>query len=245
MDNRNVRFTPRTLFGVLLLAAWVVLTILWVTSTIHSVIHGQISPLITAIAALALMALLAGMEGLEVSVIDRWRSMYPDRSQSQLAAWLAARQFFVAIIVTTATLLADRKIVIPGSGAQVDSVLATKIFDISWTGLTVLWFAQILPKHLAATNPDRYLRHLRATLFPVVEAVNKTGVQQPAEWTAVAIERRLDWPLTEAEIAEEATAPSAGSLAEIWRALLVDDRGAGGPERELAEAGAPKGPGDA
>src|SRR3954470_20563223 len=118
MDNRNVRFTPRTLFGVLLLAAWVVLTILWVTSTIHSVIHGQISPLITAIAALALMALLAGMEGLEVSVIDRWRSMYPDRSQSQLAAWLAARQFFVAIIVTTATLLADRKIVIPGSARR-------------------------------------------------------------------------------------------------------------------------------
>jgi len=235
MDNRDRRFTPRTLFGVLLFVTWAILTVLWVTSTVQSVIHGQISPLITAIAALALMTLLAGMEGLEVSVIDRWRSMYPDRSQSELAAWLAARQFFVAIIVTTATLLADRKIVIPGSGAQIDSALATKVFDISWTGLTVLWYAQILPKHLAATNPDRYLRHLRATLFPVVEVVNRIGVQLPGGWAAAALEHRLKWALTEAEIAEEATVPKAGSLAEIWRSLPVDDRGAGGPEREFAE----------
>ena len=48
-----------------------------------------------------------------------------------------------------------------------------KLFDIAWTGFTVLWFAQIFPKHMAATNPDRYLGDLRRPLFPVVDVVRR------------------------------------------------------------------------
>jgi hypothetical protein len=42
------------------------------------------------------------MEGLEVSVIDRWQAR-PGHPPSYLAAWLAARQLFVALVVTAAT----------------------------------------------------------------------------------------------------------------------------------------------
>jgi Mg2+/Co2+ transporter CorB len=128
----------------------------------------------------------------------------------------------VALIVTTATLLANRStIIVPGTGASIDHGILLKVFDVTWTGFTVLWFAQIFPKHLAATNPDRYLRHLRS-LFPVVEVVRKIGVSQPGEWVATAVERRLNWPMTPAEEMQEAVIPREESLAGIWRELIPE-----------------------
>src|SRR6476469_5334871 len=98
----HARSAPRMAFGAVLLLGWVVLT----------VISGSL--LIKGVIALALMTLLAAMEGLEVSVIDRWRNIYPDRTTKELAGWLAARQLFVALIATTATILADRhKLTLP------------------------------------------------------------------------------------------------------------------------------------
>src|SRR5215212_2834423 len=195
-EGAGLRSAPSAAFGAVLFLAWGVETVLWLASTVDRVADGEITPAITAAAALALMCLLAGMEGLEVAVIDRWRSMYPDRTQSQLAGWLASRQLFVALIVTTATLLAHREaIIIPGTSTEITGGLALAMFDLTWTGFTVLWFGQIFPEHLAATNPDRYLTHTRRTLFPVVEVVRKVGVSQPGEWVAGAVERRLDWPI--------------------------------------------------
>ena len=177
----RARNVPRLAFGSALLLAWAVLTVVWVASTVTS---GSL--IIKGLIALALMALLAAMEGLEVAVIDRWREMYPERGTKLLAGWLAARQLFVALIVTTATILADREeLILPGVGDTTDAT-AVKLFAIVWTGFTVLWFAQILPKHMAATNPDRYLRHLQKTCFPIVDAVRIIGVSQPGEWTAHA-----------------------------------------------------------
>jgi hypothetical protein len=222
---------PRVTFGAVLFAAWFVETVLWVSSTVDSVANGEISPLITAVAAVLLMLLLAGMEGLEVAVIDRWRSLYPDRSTHDLAAWLAARQLFVALIVTTATILAHREaIVIPGSGSEITGGFVLAVFDLTWTGFTVLWFMQIFPKHMAATNPDRYLRRLRPSLFPIVEVVRRIGVSQPGEWTASAVENRLDW---HAPIEEGRPQPTE-SLADIWRQLIPEHappraRAAGSP----------------
>jgi hypothetical protein len=223
-DGARIRSAPRVLFGAVLFAAWGVEMLLWLASTVDAVGNGEVSPLITAVAALALMCLLAGMEGLEVAVIDRWRSLYPDRSTSDLAAWLAARQLFVALIVTTATLLAHRDaIIIPGTSTEITGGLALAIFDLTWTGFTVLWFAQIFPKHLAATNPDRYLKHLRTTLFPIVEAVRRVGVSQPGEWVAAATERRLDWHAPHVEEIAEGRPPRRGeSLADIWRELIPE-----------------------
>jgi Mg2+/Co2+ transporter CorB len=231
----GLRSAPQATFGAVLLVGWLIESFFWVYATIHSVADGQITPLITAVAALALLVLLFGMEGLEVAVIDRWRTMYPERTTSDLAAWLAARQLFVALIVTTATILAHRDaIIIPGSGSEVTSGLVLGIYDLTWTGFAVLWFAQIFPKHLAATNPDRYLHHLRDLLFPIVEVVRRIGVSKPGEWVASSVERRLDW---HAEPALEEGPPVPGeSLAEIWSQLIPES--APPPARERP-AGSP------
>ena len=221
-DGTSLRSAPRVTFGVVLFIAWGLETVLWVASTIDLAADGEITPVITALVALSLMTLLAGMEGLEVAVIDRWRINFPDRTTNELAGWLAARQLFVALIVTSATLLANRStIIVPGTGASIEEGFLLKVFDVTWTTFTVLWFAQIFPKHLAATNPDRYLRHLRS-LFPVVEVVRRIGVSQPGEWVAAAVERRLNWPMTPAEEMQEAAIPREESLAGIWRELIPE-----------------------
>jgi hypothetical protein len=224
------RFSPRNVVGVVLFVAWGIATIMWVASTINLAADGEYVPIITAVAALALMVLLAVMEGAEVSVIARWKVMYPDRSRSQLAGWLAARQLFVALIVTTATLLANREeVIVPGTDLSFDQGVALAVFDIAWTGFTVLWFAQIFPKHLAATNPDRYLSHLM-WVFPVVTAVDQSGVTKPGAWTASGVERRLDWPMTEAEEMQEAVMPQPESLDHIWRELIPERPAGGGAQ---------------
>jgi hypothetical protein len=99
------------------------------------------------------------MEGLEVVMIHRWNRLYPDRTAHDLAAWLAARQMFVAFIVAAATILAERtSIAIPFTSHGITDPVTLKIVNVIWTPLTVLWFMQILPKHMAASNPVRYLR---------------------------------------------------------------------------------------
>lgn len=239
-DGHTLTSAPRIAFGVVLFVGWGILTVLWVGSTIDLAADGEIAAVISAVVAIALLTLLAGMEGLEVAVIDRWRVLYPDRSTSQLAGWLAARQLFVALIVTTATILSHRsEITLPGTSFSISEGTPLKLFDIVWTGFTVLWFAQIFPKHLAATNPDRYLGFLRAPLFPIVEVVRKIGVSQPGEWVAKAVERRLNWPLTAAEEIEEAVIPREESLAGIWRQLIPETPPEGGAPgaRDVTEPG--------
>jgi hypothetical protein len=219
----QLRSAPRFAFGVVLFVAWALATVVWVASTINLAADGDAMAVVTAVVALALLTLLCGMEGLEVSVIDRWQALYPDRTLSHLAGWLAARQLFVALIVTTATILINRsEIIVPLTGVSIEEGILLKVFDIVWTTATVLWFAQIFPKHLAATNPDRYLHYLRRSLFPVVEVVRRSGVSQPGEWVASAVERRLDWYMTDAERMQETVAPPAESLGHIWRQLIPE-----------------------
>jgi hypothetical protein len=233
---------PRFAFGAALFVLWALATIVWVASTINLAADGDAMAVVTAVVALALLTLLCGMEGLEVSVIDRWQALYPDRTLSHLAAWLAARQLFVALIVTTATILINRsELIVPFTSLSIDHGILLKVFDIVWTGLTVLWFAQIFPKHLAATNPDRYLHYLRRALFPLVEGVRRIGVSQPGEWVASAVERRLDWYMTDAEQMQETAAPPAESLGHIWRELIPETPpDTGGPGAQgVTESGAP------
>ena len=206
-------------FGAVLFLAWGIATIIWVASTVYSVAHGDVTSAVTAVAALALLVLLALMEGLEVSVIDRWQEVWPGQSTSFLAGWLAARQLFVALIVTAAALLANRSvIVVPGTSVRTTNSFVLSVFDLVWTTLTVLWFAQILPKHLGATNPDRYLKRVSRPLFPVVSFVHWVGLSLPGEWTAYVIEDRLAWSLSEEELIRRRPAHEQ-SLAAIWCAL--------------------------
>jgi hypothetical protein len=213
----------RATVGVVLFVVWAVLTFLWFYDAIHALIHGEPGPAIKAVVWLLLMLLLAGMEGLEVAVIDRWSHLYPERSTSDLAAWLAARQLFVALIVTGATLLADRdSLAIPFVATPFTGGVALKIFNLVFTTLTVLWFMQIFPKHMAATNADRYLKVFQSALFPVVEFVRVIGISWPAEKTAQAVQNRLDWH-AESGVEEEAVARrGGGSLAQGWAALVPE-----------------------
>jgi hypothetical protein len=231
MADEEPRHRLRTAFGVLLFTGWGILTILWVASTVYLVAHGSITALITAASAVALLLLLGGMEGLEVSVIDRWQKVWPGRRESYLARWLAARQLFVALIVTAATLLANRKVVVvPGTSIHVKNGLALGVFDLAWTTLTVLWFAQIFWKHLGATNPDRYLAVLSKSLFPIVEVVHRLGISQPGEWTANFVESQIFWPASIEELRQQEEelrrrAPDRPlTHAAIWRELRAGRR---------------------
>ena len=221
-DKSRANEALRATVGVVLFVVWAVLTFLWFYDAVHALVHGEPGPAIKAVVWLLLMLLLAGMEGLEVAVIDRWSQLYPERPTSDLAAWLASRQLFVALIVTAATLLADRdSLAIPFVATPFTGAVALKIFNLVFTTLTVLWFMQIFPKHMAATNADRYLARTRRPLFPVVEFVRRIGLSWPAEKTAQAIQNRLGWhpaPVPE-------TAPSRGAvpLAAGWAALTPED----------------------
>src|SRR5918995_5009292 len=212
----------RVTVGVVLFVVWAVLTILWVYDAIYKLVDGEASPAIRAVIWLLLLFLLACMEGLEVAVIDRWSQLYPDRGVSDLAGWLAARQLFVALIVTAATLLADRdSLAIPFVATPFTGGVALKIFNLVFTTFTVLWFMQIFPKHMAATNADRYLELPRPPLFPVVEFVRVIGISWPAEKTAQAVQNWFGW---HAEPVPE-TAPSRGAVspAAAWAALTPED----------------------
>jgi hypothetical protein len=211
----------RITFGALLFLSWAALTVVWLASTAYSVAHGAPMAAVTALAALVLLVVLGAMEGLEVAVIDCWQKLWPSRSTSYLARWLAARQLFVASIVTAATLLANRQIlIVPGTSVQTTDMFALGVFDLGWTTFTVLWFAQIMPKHLGAVNPDRYLRHLHRRLFPVVEVVRMIGVSLPGEWMAYAIEYWLAWSAKSPDEADKLI--KKHSLADIWCQLRYD-----------------------
>lgn len=224
----------RVSFGVVLFAGWVAETIIWVASTIHLANAGNTMAVVSAVVALLLLALLAGMEGLEVAVIDHWRTVFTGGRTSELARWLSARQLFVALTVTSATLLARRSvIVVPLTSTRLTAGAPASIFDLTWIGFTVLWFGQIVPKALAATNSDGYLRLLRRPLFPLVAIVRAVGVTQPGEWVASTASRVFGWTRNTPEeiVAEAATA-------RAWSTLTSED----GP---ASEDGPPSGDGPA
>jgi len=212
----------RATFGMVLFIAWGVLSVLWVYDAIYKLAHGEPGPAIAAVVALLLMFVLAVMEGLEVVMIHDWNRLYPDSTAHDLAAWLAARQMFVAFIVCAATILAQRtSIAIPFTSTEITGEVTLKIFNVIWTPLTVLWFAQILPKLMAAINPDRYLKVTGGTALPVVNLVKAIGISWPAEKTAGGIQKLLGW---HAEPTLEGAPRRGEDLADAWAALIPEDR---------------------
>jgi hypothetical protein len=204
-----------------LFIAWGVLSVLWVYDAIYELAHSHPTPAITAVVAILLMLVLAVMEGLEVVMIHDWNRLYPDRTAHDLAAWLAARQMFVAFIVSAATILAERhSIAIPFTSTEITDPVTLKIFNVIWTPLTILWFMQILPKHMAAINPDRYLKVTGGAALPVVNLVKAIGISWPAEKTAGGIQKLLGW---HAEPTLEGAPRRGADLADAWAALTPDD----------------------
>jgi hypothetical protein len=211
----------RATFGMVLFIAWGVLSILWVYDAIDKLVHGEPGPAIAAVVAIVLMLVLAVMEGLEVVMIHDWSRLYPSSTSHDLAAWLAARQMFVALIVTAANTLAERhSIAIPFTSTQIEGAVTLKVFNVIWTTLTILWFMQILPKHMAATNSDRYLKITGRTALPVVNFVKAIGISWPAEKTAAGVQRVFGW---HAEPTLEGVPRRGADLADAWAALTPAD----------------------
>ena len=119
-------------------------------------------------------------------------------------------------------------IVIPGTSVRITDSFVLDMFDLVWTTLTVLWFAQIFPKHLGAINPDRYINRLRRPLFPVVGFVHKVGISQPGEWAADVVEVWLNWAASP-EAAKQRPSDEH-SHAAIWRQLRTGDNAQRTPE---------------
>jgi hypothetical protein len=210
----------RATFGTVLFIAWGVLSVLWVYDAIYKVAHGQPGPAIAAVVAVLLMFVLGVMEGLEVVMIHSWNRLYPDRTAHDLAAWLAARQMFVAFIISAATILAQRTVIHIPFTSHVITGVNSKIFNVIWTPLTVLWFFQILWKVLAATNPDRYLKVTGRAALPVVNVVKAIGISWPAEKIAAAVPSLLGWY---AEPTLERAPRRAPASAAGWAALTPED----------------------
>jgi hypothetical protein len=220
-DQSRASGVARATFGTVLFFAWGVLSILWVYDAIYKLAHGEPEPAIAAVVALLLMLVLAVMEGLEVVMIHDWNRLYPDRTAHDLAAWLAARQMFVALIVTAAAMLAERhSIAIPFTSTEITGAVALKVFNVIWTTLTILWFMQILPKHMAAINPDRYLKVTGGSALPVVNLVKAIGISWPAEKSAAGIQKLLGW---HAEPTLERAPRRGEDLADAWAALTPED----------------------
>ena len=209
----------RATFGTVLFIAWGVLSVLWVYDAIYELAQGYPTPAITAVAAVLLMLVLAVMEGLEVVMIHDWSRLYPDRTAHDLADWLAARQMFVASICVAATILAARAVIhIPFTSYTIEGS-NSKIFNLVWTTFTILWFMQILPKVMAALNPDRYLKMVGRYTLPVVNVVKAIGVSWPAEKTAAAVQSLTGWH-PEPTLERARRGPD---LAEAWAALIPED----------------------
>ena len=210
----------RATFGAVLFIAWGVLSVIWVYDAIYELTKGHATPAITAVVAVLLMLVLAVMEGLEVVMIHDWNRLYPDRTNRDLAAWLSARQMFVASICVAATILAARDVIhIPFTSSTIKGA-DSKIFNLVWTTFTVLWFMQILPKHMAAINPVRYLKVVGGAALPVVNVVKAIGVSWPAEKTAAAVQSLLRW---QPEPTLERAPRRGPDLADAWAALIPED----------------------
>ena len=139
-----------------------------------------------------------------------------------LAAWLAARQMFVALIVTAAAMLSERhSIAIPFTSTEITGAVTLKTFNVIWTTLTVLWFMQILPKVMAAVNPERYLKVTGGVALPVVNVVKAIGISWPAEKTAKVVQRLFNWHPE--PTLERVPSRDDVSLAAGWAALTPED----------------------
>jgi hypothetical protein len=208
----------RTIFALMLFVTWGIQTNLWVNDAFYFLVEGEPTRAIRATGTILLMIVLAGLEGLEVAVINRWRDLYPQQSSSVLSNWLASRQLFTALMIPAITILSARdSIAVLCPSTEITGNVAVAVFNLTWTGFAVLWFTQIVPKFLAAIDPDLYLRRVRG-LRPMVEVVRRTGATTPGVWLA-AIGLRLASQAGEPALQE---GPAVESVANIWAGLIVE-----------------------
>jgi hypothetical protein len=147
------------------------------------------------------LILLFFAEGFEVSVInlsdkdtaplgDSTAARHLGEVQVGLQSCLANRQIFVALAITAAALLATfPAISIPFVGTTTAYGLPA-LFPLAYVTLSVLWFAQVAPKLLAAADPEGFFV-LSGWVWPTVRALSRLGLPDPGAQTASLVMRHL------------------------------------------------------
>ena len=167
--------------------AWGPLFVTYVTTIVGHCIEGEFHYLVFAISFITCCALLFFAEGFEIS----FAMMFPQRNQmnSEICRSLQAldAEHILAqrqiVVVTTITILSLSSVFdwiqIPGVG-RVSSPTATAWFSGLFVTSTCLWFCQVLPKRLAARNPEQFWRLSQWLLKPIVIAGKYCDLPAPA-----------------------------------------------------------------
>ena len=172
----------------LLWVAWGALSTIYVATIFNHCTEGDFGYLGFAVLSIACCALLFYAEGFEIS----FAMMYPQRNQMNSEVCqslqtldaehiLAQRQIVVVCTIAVLSLSSVFDwIQIPGAG-RVSSPMATAWFSGLFVTSTCLWFCQVLPKRLAARNPEQFWRLSKWLLKPIVVAGKYVDLPAPAD----------------------------------------------------------------
>jgi hypothetical protein len=152
----------RTVF---LSALWTVLASVYVATVIGLVRQGHYSVLVWVGLSAASFVLLFFGEGFEIAFAMLWpvRDSAAADVRTSLEGLdpefiLAQRQVIVVLAISVVTLTsAFESLHVPGVGT-IDSRAICALYSGLFTTLSVLWFAQVLPKRVAAKSPERFWR---------------------------------------------------------------------------------------
>ena len=162
----------------LLWAVWIFLVIIYVATIAALCAEGHYSALIFAVVNLACGVFLFFAEGFEIAFAMLWSirdSVEADIRDSlrdlNPEFVLAQRQVIVVVTITIVSLTTSALewIVIPGFG-KVQSYGAPYFFSLLFTTFSLLWFAQVFPKRIAARSAERFWRFSHWLLKPIIVA---------------------------------------------------------------------------
>jgi hypothetical protein len=108
--------------------------------------------------------------------------------QARSGFFYANRQVFVVAVIAFMSLsTAYPWVYVPGAG-RVTAAAAPSWFSFLLTTLTVLWFAQVLPKRLAIINSELFLRQSRV-IWVLIRMVGVLGLPNPTDAMVAAVRR--------------------------------------------------------
>jgi len=172
----------------MLWVAWGTLFVAYLATIAGHCAEGELHYLGFAISSITCCALLFFAEGFEIS----FAMMFPQRNlmNSEICRCLqtldaehilAQRQIIVVATITILSLSSVFDwILIPGLG-RFSSPVVLSWFSGLFVTTTCLWFCQVLPKRLAARNPEQFWRLSQWLLKPIVIAGKFADFPAPAD----------------------------------------------------------------
>src|SRR5205807_2495713 len=183
---RRIRSVARMARTLVLGATWAGLIVVWASTCLELALAGSWAYALLAGADVAVLAVLFLAEGMELAVTDlldkdpeqvgnvRVRAVLHE-IQARRDFFLANRQVFVvAVIAFMSQSTVYPWLFVPGAG-RIGAPHVASWFSFALTTLTVLWFAQVLPKRLAIRNSELFLDQSRP-IWPLIRLVGVLGL---------------------------------------------------------------------